>query len=460
MDYQSIHHSQMNYSIIDVETTGSSPGNGKITEIAIYLFNGTEIIDSFISLVNPECGIPWNITKLTGITNEMVETAPKFYEIAKKIVEITANTTFVAHNASFDYSFVREEFKRLGYDYKRKTLCTVSLSRKLIPGHRSYSLGNICQDLNIPIEGRHRAAGDALATVSLFAKIMGQNATLDHDLFSARKGNLSEEAIASLPGTCGVYYLYNSTSDLIYIGKSKNIHQRILSHLNNRLTRKAMEMSERISSVSYEETGSELVAMLLESEEIKTNHPFYNRAQRRSANNFGIFSFEDENGYLHLYVKKITEEDIPLISFSFYQEAIDFLHTRAEKFTLCKKLCHLDDRSGSCFNSGFGVCRGACQGKEDPADYNIRVREVIKPWQFHSSNFFILEKGKNQDELAIVKIEEGKYIGYGFLPSDIPHADFEAINDCIRPRKDNWDARNIIKSYLKKNRRIVKILEY
>jgi len=450
----------MNYSIIDVETTGSSPMNGKITEIAVFVYNGSEIIESFTTLVNPECSIPWNITKLTGITNEMVESAPKFYEIAKKIVEITANTTFVAHNASFDYSFIREEFRRLGYDYKRKTLCTVNLSRKLIPGLRSYSLGNICQDLNIVIEGRHRAAGDALATVKLFAKILGLNATIDHDLFSSRKGNLTEEAIASIPGACGVYYLYDSKGDLIYIGKSKNIHQRIISHLNNRLTKKAMEMSERISSVGHEVTGSDLVAMLLESEEIKTNRPFYNRAQRRSGNHFGVFSFEDENGYLHLQVKKITEEDIPLISFDFYQEALDLLHTRAEKYALCKKLCHLDDRSASCFNSAFGVCRGACEGKEDPASYNLRVQEVTKPWEFHSPNFFILEKGKNPDELAVVKIGKGKYIGYGYVTCETPHADHETLNDCIRMRKDNWDARNIIKRYLKKNHRLVKIIEY
>lgn len=450
----------MNYAIIDVETTGSSPYNGKITEIAIYIYNGIIIIDSFISLVNPECNIPWNITRLTGITNEMVESAPKFYEIAKKIVEITANTTFVAHNVSFDYSFVREEFKRLGYDYKRKTMCTVNLSRKLIPGLPSYSLGNICHDLKITIECRHRAGGDALATVKLFEKILKLNETVDHDLFSSRKGNLSEETIASLPGACGVYYMYDSKGDLIYIGKSKNIHQRIISHLNNRLTKKAMELSEHVVSISCEVTGSELVALLLESDEIKTNRPNYNRSQRRSANNFGIFSFEDEKGYLNLHVKRIDDGDIPLTSFNFYQEAVDFLHTKAENYSLCKKMCHLDDHVTSCFNSGFGVCQGACEDKEVPEIYNIRVQEVIKPWLFHSSNFFILEKGKNSDEIAIVKILHGKYVGFGFVPSETSNVDFDALNDCIRVRKDNWDARNIIKSYLKKNFRMVKIIEY
>lgn len=160
------------YSIIDIETTGHSVQVGKITEIAIYVHNGQQITQSFSSLVNPECDIPESITRLTGINNMMVKHAPKFYEIAKTIVELTAGTIFVAHNVMFDYSFVRQEFKRLGYDFQRKTLCTVKLGRKYLPGHRSYSLGNICSDLNIKIEGRHRAAGDALATVRLLEMIM------------------------------------------------------------------------------------------------------------------------------------------------------------------------------------------------------------------------------------------------------------------------------------------------
>jgi len=160
------------YSIIDIETTGQSAGKGKITEIAIYVHNGIEVVRSFSTLVNPECYIPYYITKLTGIDNQMIANAPKFYEIAKTIIELTAGCTFVAHNVVFDYRFVREEFKKLGYDYKRKTMCTVKLSRQYLPGHRSYSLGSICRDMDIRIDGRHRAAGDALATVKLFEIIM------------------------------------------------------------------------------------------------------------------------------------------------------------------------------------------------------------------------------------------------------------------------------------------------
>lgn len=174
------------YAIIDIETTGTSYRKGKITEIAIYIHNGQEVTDSFSSLVNPECDIPWYITRLTGISNEMVINAPKFYEIAKKIVEITAGKIFIAHNVGFDYNFIKEEFSRLGYDYVRKTMCTVQLSRKLLPGYKSYSLGKLCPELNININGRHRAAGDALATVKLFEILLEQNCNKETDLFSGK----------------------------------------------------------------------------------------------------------------------------------------------------------------------------------------------------------------------------------------------------------------------------------
>ena len=163
------------FAIIDIETTGTGYKNGKITEIAIVQHNGTEVTGVFSTLVNPETDIPYYITKLTGIDNNMVAGAPKFYEIAKQIVEMTAGRVFVAHNVSFDYRFIKEEFGRLGYDYNCKTMCTVKLSRKLLPGHRSYSLGRLCAGLGIEINGRHRAKGDAMATVKLFEILIAKS---------------------------------------------------------------------------------------------------------------------------------------------------------------------------------------------------------------------------------------------------------------------------------------------
>jgi len=166
------------FTIIDIETTGHSPKYGKITEIALYQHNGQKMTGSFSTLLNPEMDIPIFITQLTGISNEMVREAPKFYEVAKKIVEMTIGRVFIAHNVSFDYRFIQEEYKRLGYDYNCKTLCTAKLSRKFLPGHSSYSLGKLCSDLGIEIKGRHRAAGDALATVQLFEIILEKNREL------------------------------------------------------------------------------------------------------------------------------------------------------------------------------------------------------------------------------------------------------------------------------------------
>ena len=164
----------MKFAIVDIETTGSIAGNCRITEIAIFLHDGEKIIDTFCSLINPECTIPPFISKLTGIDNDMVEHAPKFYEVAKNVVEITEDAIFVAHNASFDYNFIRQEFKALGFNFTREYFCTLQVSRQLLPGQQSYSLGRLCRNLNITLENRHRAHGDALATVKLFELLFEQ----------------------------------------------------------------------------------------------------------------------------------------------------------------------------------------------------------------------------------------------------------------------------------------------
>jgi DNA polymerase-3 subunit epsilon len=214
------------YAIVDIETTGGSARTEKITEIAIYLHDGNQITGEYVTLINPERNIPYFITNLTGITNEMVEDAPRFYEIAKTIVELTEGRTFVAHNARFDYSFIRQEFKSLGFNYKRNILDTVALSRKLIPGHSSYSLGNICKDLNIMINGRHRAAGDAHATVKLFEILVAKDAELSdsksglirNTKVSKLNPKLDINKIDAIPDVPGIYYFYNENGNLIYIG--------------------------------------------------------------------------------------------------------------------------------------------------------------------------------------------------------------------------------------------------
>jgi len=446
------------YAIIDVETTGTGASYGKITEIAIVIHNGQTVTETYNTLINPECNIPWNITRLTGITNDMVASAPKFYEVAKKIVELTAGKIFVAHNAQFDYSFVKEEFKRLGYDFKRKTICTVKLGRKLLPGHRSYSLGNICADLGIQITDRHRAIGDALATAKLFDILLAQNNLLESSLFVQQTYPLPSEKMAAIPGKTGVYYFYDAQGNIIYVGKSKDIHQRVLTHFGNLQTKKAIEMREKVADVSWEETGSELVALLLESAEIKKHKPLYNLSQRRSAFNFGLFSFEDQDGYLHLKINPIEGEDIPLTTFHFQQEGIDYLHNLAEKYALCKKLCHLDNCSGECFEAQIHHCQGACTGLESATNYNLRVNKSVHALQYRSPNFFVIDQGRTNDENAIIKIASGRFVGFGYASTDCASNNIEFLHDCIQKYNDNRDIRVIIKGYLNRSKNL-KIIE-
>jgi len=455
------------YAIIDIETTGGSARLEKITEIAVYLHDGNEITGEFVSLVNPERNIPYFITNLTGITNEMVENAPRFYEIAKKIIELTEGRTFVAHNARFDYSFIREEYKSLGFNFKRSILDTVALSRKLIPGHKSYSLGNICKDLNISINGRHRAAGDALATVRLLELLIardmeinsGRSLLLKNTRISKLHPKLDISKIDSIPDEPGVYYFYNENGDLIYIGKSRNLQQRIATHLSNNSTNRAMEMRDLIADIDWTTTGSELIALLKESSEIKLNKPVYNRAQRRTGFQWGIFSFFDQNGYLNYRYGQINNDEVPVSVYTSKEKTKSKLGMMVETFGLCQKLSGLYDTEGACFHYQVGICKGACIGKESPKDYNERASRVTEEFIFSRRNFFIIDKGHDADERCAVKIINGKYAGYGYFNINDMGFGLSAIHECIKPSADNSDIQVILKQYLKSNR-VEKIIEF
>lgn len=447
------------YTVIDIETTGGSPFRDKITEIAILVFDGVQIIDKFVSLINPERTIPYYITQMTGINNEMVADAPKFYEIAKKIVEITENRTFVAHNVNFDYNFIRNEFKQLGYEFRRKKLCTIRLSRKLIPGKKSYSLGKLCDSLNIKINNRHRAEGDAQATTRLFELLLSidsENKPLGFqftaDKFSGLHPNLKQSLIDKLPENAGVYYFYDEKQKLIYIGKSKNIRQRVETHLLNQSTKRAIEMKQRIADIGYTETGSELVALLMESDEIKAHKPLYNRSQRRTASHYGLFSYQNEDGYICFEVKRNNKtEDMPLISFRNAKAAQQFMERTVSQYQLCQKLCHLYKTDGACFYYSIKECNGACIGEEPVDRYNLRAEKVIENISYSSKSFIVIDKGRHENEKSVVKVVNGKYIGFGYIDVDCLDNDIDLISDCVKPYQDNRDIQQILRNYLQNN---------
>ncbi|MBU1012657.1 MAG: GIY-YIG nuclease family protein [Bacteroidetes bacterium] len=439
------------YAVIDVETTGLSPRTEKITEIAIYTHNGERIIEEFSTLINPEIKIPFQITRLTGINNQMVKDAPKFYEIAKKIIEITEGKILVGHNVSFDYNFIKSEFKSLGYDFNSKTLCTVKLARKLIPGKKSYGLGNLCKELNIQILDRHRASGDALAATKVLELLLSIDQAAADKSLKGFNSNLSKSIVQQLPEKAGVYYFYNTKQALIYVGKSKNIQSRVLSHLSNNLTRKAVEMKDAIADVDYKITGSELVALLLESHEIKAHKPLFNSAQRRTLYNYGLYKFKDDIGYIQLNILKLIDGTVPITSYTTMNEAKQHLYDLVEEYQLCQKLCGLYESDRACFHYQIHQCKGACVQEETPIDYNLRVNNAIKNYQFKNDSILIIDRGRNDEEKSVIKIEKGKYLGFGFFPVNGDKITAEELNNYIKKYNDNKDVQQIIKSYLRRN---------
>jgi DNA polymerase-3 subunit epsilon len=455
------------FAILDIETTGGSPTTEKITEIAIFFHDGEKVVNEWSTLVNPEKSIPYFITGLTGITNEMVADAPKFYEVAKEIVELTEDHTIVGHNVSFDYSFIRSEFKRLGFDFSRRTICTVKMSRKAFPGHKSYSLGKICKELGIEISDRHRAAGDALATVKLFELIRDKQNGGELNLLAEPAGryknlneNLTVDDIESLPEECGTYYFFDENRQLLYIGKSKNIRHRVLSHLGNDGSKRAMEMKQRIHSISYELTGSELIALLKESKEIKDLKPIYNRAQKRTFFYWGLYAGKDEHGYITFRLQKISETaDDPVTCYNNKKEAREALTRMVERNWLCQKLSGLYQTDGACFHHTIRQCNGACVQAEAVATYNKRAEELLASLKLDRGNVLIVDQGREPEERSLVRIEKGMYLGYGYISVNDSYLGIDQMLDSIYPALDNRDIRQILKNWLKNNK-VEKMLYY
>ncbi|WP_026706419.1 exonuclease domain-containing protein [Flavobacterium soli] len=445
------------YCILDIETTGGQFNEEGITEIAIYKFDGHEIVDQFISLVNPEKPIQPFVVKLTGINNAMLQSAPKFYEVAKRIIEITQDTILVAHNAQFDYRILRTEFSRLGYDFERHTICTVELAKKLIPEQPSYSLGKLVRALGIPMANRHRATGDALATVKLFKMLLDKD--LEKEIVKTFIKTEVEKKLApklldiisKLPSTTGIYYIHKENGDIIYIGKSRNIKKRVNQHFTGS-ARKDKKIQAEVFDVSHEETGSELIALLKESEEIKVNKPNYNRALRKTVFPWSLYSKLDDDGYLSIVLEKSDLRKKEIASFATHQEAQNKLFQFTEKYNLCQKINGLDNPKTNCFPYQLNQCNGACIQKESPEEYNLRAEEFLANNEYQNQNMIIIERGRNIQEKSAVVLENGLLLGYAFYDLNYQISNIEVLKNIITPLPSNRDAKNIILGYLKKSK--------
>ena len=438
------------FAIVDIETTGGFASGNSISEIAIAIHDGEQMIDYFETLINPQVPIPRYIQALTGITNAMISQAPLFEEVAHKIYGLLHNKVFVAHNVNFDYSFVRHQLAQSGYNLDCKKLCTVRLGRKVLPGYQSYSLGKLCHSLNIEIEQRHRAGGDALATVKLFERIIDNDHS--NEIKAMLKGKAKEqflpphlpvEKVAQLPPFPGVYYFHNQKGKIVYVGKAKDLKKRVNSHFsNNKPGKQKQDFLREIYNISFQVCGSELMAFILESIEIKRLWPLYNRSLKGFQQTYGLYVYEDSRGYQRLVIEKIKKQLKPLYTFNLLLDGLNLLKKLIEDFQLCARLCYVDVSPGPSFAD-----RLSCP------DYNGRVNNAIK--YLHSSlpSFAVIEEvslPKKEDKQGIILMEKGRFYGMGYVPSNASFTHIEDYKKHVTQYPESEYIRGLIYQYATK----------
>jgi DNA polymerase-3 subunit epsilon len=442
------------YAIVDIETTGSYAAANGITEIAIHVFDGIEVVEKFESLVNPLQPIPPFIQQMTGITNQMVANAPPFSAIAEQVFNLLQGQIFVAHNVQFDYSFVKAQLKSDGFELNCSKLCTVRLSRQIIPGYPSYSLGKLCRSLGISLENRHRAGGDTAATVALFKKLLHEDKS--NQIAKSLKRNSKEWILPPhvqradfdrLPTKPGVYYFHDKKDKIVYVGKAINIRYRVNSHFSNDApTWQKQKFIRNIYRITYQECATPLMASLLESAEIKHRWPRYNAAQKKREDIFGIFVFEDQHGYKRIAVDKIKKNVFSLLHLHTLAEGQAIVRKIARSHHLCLRLCFMQQTSGACAGEFAANCKGACVKKEKAASYNQRVDSALEEL-IAAENYMIIDKGRNNKEMSCVLIEKGSFYGMGYVPTNLAVQNTTDVKNYLTPYRNNSTIQKTIRLF-------------
>ena len=438
------------YAIVDIETTGGYASAHGITEISVYVHDGQKVVKHFETLINPQQDIPRYITALTGIDNGMVADAPVFDEIADVLFEILHENIFVAHNVNFDYSFIRHHLKGSGYDLTSKKLCTVRLGKRVFPGLPSYSLGNLCRSLKIHIENRHRAGGDAKATVRLFEFMLANGAQNHIDQMLKKSSaeqwlplNLDKALIDKLPPRPGVYYFHNNKDKIIYVGKAINLKKRVSSHFTqNDPDPKRQNFIRNVHKVSYKQCATELEAIVLESTEIKRLWPRYNKSQKQPLQKYALYSFEDSRGYMRLAIDKKKKNLPPLYNFNLLNEGLVLVKKMVEEFELNAKLCFLDKTA---------FTKAEEKKLEPPVLYNEKIRKAIGALNEQLPTFALVDEGINPGEKLCLLVDRGCFWGMGHLPASYPIASSADLKNILNPFADNDIIRNNIFSFAEAN---------
>jgi len=455
------------YAIVDIETTGGYAENHRMTEVAIIHHDGIQITGRFQTLINPGRRVPMFITGLTGITNEMVSQAPTFEEIAPEIYEQLNGKVFVAHNAHFDYSFLKKELEDAGIRWNSRKLCTVKLSRKIIPGLDSYSLGRLAESLGIVIEDRHRAGGDAEATARIFDQLLKRDESgIIAKALKRNSGeailppNLFKQDYDSLPEEPGVYYFLDARGQVIYVGKAINLRKRITGHFTGEAAEwNRSNIRNQIHRIRFELTGNERMALILEARQIRSLWPKYNLAQKVRTESWGIFDYYDRSGFRRFVVNAVSRNSSPVFTFPNKGSAWSSLWSKVKEYDLCPKLSGLQLAKGPCYAHLSGSCKGACEGKEEVEIYNQRTRAMVESFQPTGANALILGRGRNADEQSVILVEQGAYVGFAFVSQQQPLSSLSVVRPLITPDRENRVAQSLVTSVLQEpdNREVILI---
>ncbi len=449
----------MNFAIVDIETTGGNASGSAITEVAILIHNGVEVIDRYETLIDPLRPIPYYIQSLTGIDNDMISNAPTFENVAHKIYELLSGCIFVAHNVNFDYSFIKHHLALAGYNFTAQKLCTVRLSRKIKPGLSSYSLGRLCDSLGIEIENRHRAGGDAEATAVLFSKLIAWD--VEGEIASMLKRNSKEQALPAnlprrdfdvLPQCPGVYYFKDRAGKVIYVGKANNIKKRVSSHFTGHNPNpQRQHFLQEIYAIDFEICGTELMALLQEVSAIKKIWPKYNRALKRYEPKFGLFLYEDRNDFLRLAIGKYNKSNVAVHEFQTMTEGTNMLHELCRDFNLCPELCAIGNCKTHCYGETMqsdNKHRNEVHGAA--SEYNHLVEQALESLKQNLPSFALMDKGRNDTERSYIWVEKGNFYGMGYVGKDTDLQNIDDIKSSLTRYTSNRYCMELINSYAAK----------
>jgi DNA polymerase-3 subunit epsilon len=461
------------FCIVDTETTGMRPPFSRIIDLGLIRVEHGKEVERFQTLVNPGTSVPARIQSFTSITDEELATAPSFEEVALQVQELLADAVFVAHNAPFDYAFMQSEFARLGMEWRAETLCSVKLSRALTPKARSHNLDSVIERYGLRIMGqRHRALPDAEAVWEFMKRAGAEHprAHLRKAVAAARAGGstpaIAKNTFTDLPDSAGVYFFYGPEQELLYIGKSKHVRTRARSHFHTSPIKKEQRIQEQTHAISSVKTSGELSALLLESALIKAQSPMLNRALCKRK--LLVLALQDmrDDGYRTLTLTRAADIDPHAGVLSVFRTQVQAkakLRELAKEYQLCHKLLGIEAGTGACFAYQLGACRGACAGKELPAEFNERFADAfaarkLRAWPY-AGTVMIDEKESEESGTAIfvrdwVLLGAYKYDGEAYEPL------FDAPEEARQQRGFDYDSYKILARYLPnpKNRRSIRTL--